>query len=176
MALLQGAFFAGLWLAFIGWFLLSAAHGSVQRLTLERELSRVPVAVAMEPLEPTVRADATVADVLEGPILSQGHRSLFVRENGHVEGLVTLHQIKEVLPEQRASTPVRDITLVRPQLVTTSKNATLWQAFTLMNEAGIGQIPVEQGGELVGMVTRERLASILHNLHEFQDDSVPPRF
>jgi len=170
-ALFLGALFAGMWLAFIGWFLLTAARGTAQRVTLERELGCVPIATAMDTLEPTVDVDATVAEVLESFVLGQGRRSLFVTEHGHVEGLITLHEIKRLPTGQRALTPVRDIMLRRQQLVTARKDESLWRAFTLMNEAEVGQVPVEENGEIIGVVSRERLVGILHNLRQFQDDS-----
>jgi CBS domain-containing protein len=35
-----------------------------------------------------------------------------------------------------------------------------------MNEAGVSQLPVERDGQLVGLITRERLLRIIQNVKE----------
>jgi len=164
LALLFGALFSGLWLAFIGWFLLSAAQASARRVTLERELEGITAGSAMDRVEPTVEGDSMLSEVIEGLILSHGRRAFFIEDDGQVLGLVTLHQIRRVPAEARASTRVRDIMLARPDLVTTTSNDSLWHALSLMNESGVSQVPVEQEGEIVGMVTRGRILEILENM------------
>ena len=164
LALLGGALFNGLWLVFIGWFLLTAAQGSALQVTLQRELGGIPLAAAVEPLRPLVGARTPVGEVLESVVLGEGSRYFFVEDGGEVVGLVTLHQIRRVPVGERASTPVSAIMLERLDLTSIPKKASLWDAFQRMGEAGIAQIPVEEGGRLVGVLTRERLQAIMHNV------------
>ncbi|QDU66347.1 site-2 protease family protein [Engelhardtia mirabilis] len=169
IALFFGALFNGLWLAFIGWFLLSAAQGSARSVLMERELGGVSVANAMEPVEPAVDGDASLDEALEDVVLSQGRRAFFVAERGQVEGLVTLHQIKEVPRAQRAAARVRDVMLGLSDLVTVSEDASVWDALKLLGEAGVNQVPVVRGGQVVGLLTRGRILAILENARELGD-------
>lgn len=168
MALVWGAFLNGLWFAFIGWFLLSAAQGSSLQMILQRELGGIRLSEAMEPIHPVVNGETTVASVLEHLILAKGGRYFFVEEGGEIVGLVTLHQIKQTPLEERTETTVRSIMLDQSRLVTVPVESTLWQAFERMSEVGIGQIPVEHEGRMVGMLTRERMVRIIHNVRELR--------
>lgn len=166
IALLGGALFNGLWLVFIGWFLLTAARGSAMRVLMERELGSISLAAAMESTEPLVDAQSSVDEALQTVILGQGSRYFFVQDAGHVIGLVTLHQVRTVAPGERSKTPVRAIMLDREALVTVPLHASLWDAFLRMGEAGIAQVPVEHEGRLVGVLTRARLQAIMQTRHD----------
>jgi Zn-dependent protease/CBS domain-containing protein len=165
-ALLGGALFNGLWFIFIGWFLLNAAQSSTLQVVLQRELGRLPLGPSAAPLEPVVSGDSTVADAIEKIILTHGARIFFVRDGAATAGMVTLHELKKVSVGDRDSTPVRAIMLAAPSLITVPYTASLWSALELMNEAGVSQLPVERDGQLVGLITRERLLRIIQNVKE----------
>ena len=116
IALLGGALFNGLWLAFIGWFLLSAAHGSTLQIVLRRQLGGVSLGPAAAPLEPMVDQDTSVAEAIENIVLRHGSRTFFVGDTQRPLGMVTLHELKKVPAEERNSTPVRTIMLTAPEL------------------------------------------------------------
>jgi len=162
----RSALFNGLWLVFIGWFLLSAARGSAIHVLMERALGGVSLAAAMEPTQPLVDAQSSVDEALQTVVLGQGSRYFFVQDAGQVIGLVTLHQVRTVAPGERSKTPVRAIMLDREALVTVPLHASLWDAFLRMGEEGIAQVPVEHEGRLVGVLTRARLQAIMQNRHD----------
>jgi len=166
IGLLGGNLFSGLWLVFIGWFLLSAARGSTLRTVLKRQLGGIPASRAAAPLEPLVGGDWTVAEAIENVVLAGGRRAFFVEEGGEPVGMVTLHELKRVPPEARQTTPVRTVMLPGEQLVTVPYEASLWRALELMNEAGVSQLPVEREGRLSGLLTRERLLRIIQSVQE----------
>jgi len=166
IALLLGNFYNGLWLAFIGWFLLSAAHGSTVQVVLRRQLGDIVAGPAAAPLEPMVRADASVADAIEEVVLRRGTRAFFVQDSERPIGMVTLHELKRVPVEEREGTPVREIMLAASELVTIPYEDSLWRAFELMNGSRVNQLPVERDGRLVGVLTRERLLGIIQSVRE----------
>jgi len=167
-ALLGGALFNGLWMAFIGWFLLSAAQGSSLQVILKRQLGDIALGPAAAPLEPMVREDATVAEVIEEIVLKHGRRTLFVGDTERPLGMLTLHELKQVPAQERDRTTVRSIMLTTPKLVTAQHDASLWKGLELMNEARINQLPIEQDGRLVGVLTRERLLGIIQSVRELE--------
>ena len=52
--LIHGGLLGGLWLVFIGWFVLSAARGSTTQMVLERGLSGLSVREVVDPDPPNV--------------------------------------------------------------------------------------------------------------------------
>ena len=166
LVLAAGALFNGLWLVFIGWFLLSAARGSATQVVLERQLGAVRLEAAMAPPEPRESAGATVAQAVEDQILGQGSRFFFVGERGAPLGFVTLPDIKRVPEAERAATPVRAIMKIPPALRTLPHDVSLWKALRALDEQGATELPVERHGELVGVLTRARITGIARNLRE----------
>ena len=160
----QSASLNGMWFAFIGWFLLQAAQGTSLQVTLRRELSRIPIANAMEPLGAAVPGATTVATALDLLVLAQGRRFFFVEEGGDAIGLVTLHQIRDTPPEECETTTVGAIMIPKSGLITAPFEGTLWQVFERMGEAEIHQVPVEAGGRILGVLTRERMVHTIHNV------------
>ncbi len=164
--LFGGALPNGLWLVFIGWFLLSAAKGSATQVVLQRQLGQIPLAPSVTPLEPMVSEQTSVAVAIEAVVLSQGCRTFFVRDDSGPTGMVTLHELKQVPNEARNITRVGEIMLTVQQLVTIPFEESLWKALEVMNEASVNQLPVEKDGRLVGVLTRERLFGIIQNVRE----------
>ncbi len=93
---LRGNLFNGLWTAFIGWFLESAAGTQVQQQLVQSLLAghKVSEAIGNDCLR--VPADATLQSIIDQEILRHGRRCFLVQQDNHVLGLLTLHSIKEV--------------------------------------------------------------------------------
>lgn len=166
LGLVTGALFNGLWFVFIGWFLLSAAKGSAMQVVLERQLGAVRLESAMAPPEPRENPCVTVAQAVEDQILGHGSRFFFVGERGMPLGFVTLEDIKRVPVDEREAMSVREIMEVPPELPTLPHDVSLWEAMRVMGEQNATELAVERHGNLVGVLTRERLAGIVRNLRE----------
>ncbi len=166
LALFFGLLFNGLWLAFIGWFLLSAAQGSTTQVVLQRQLGGLAVGPAAAPAEPVVPGDASVQDAVEDVVLRHGRRTFFVTEGSTRVGMATLHELRAVPREERASTPVRAVARPLDELVCVPHDASLWRALELMNEHRVNQLPVVREGALVGLLTRERLLGVIQSVQE----------
>jgi Zn-dependent protease len=164
IAIPGGNLLGGLWLVFIGWFVLSAARGSTTQMVLERGLSGLSVREVVDPDPPMVTRAASVADVIAGPVLKQGLRWVLVRDHEGPVGLVTLHEIKAVPEAERANTPIGQVMRPRSRLVTVRLDTTLWQALKTLQEAGVNQLPVlDPEGRFAGMLSRERLLGVVRN-------------
>ena len=86
----------GLWIAFIGWFLDSAATAQVHQVMLEGLLAGHTVLQAMSRECVSVPADLTLQELVDEHILRGGPRCVLVTLRGHTVGLMTLHQIKQI--------------------------------------------------------------------------------
>jgi len=160
--LITGGWFSGLWLAFIGWFLLNAAQESVLQMSLRSALSGLTAEDIMARDCPTVSGQLSLADLVHEHILRTGRRCFLVSQNGRLEGLVTLHQVKAV-PQERwgdsfvvqAMTPIDRLQAVAPE-------TPILDVLGVMEQHDVNQVPVTQDGRLLGMITRDHLLRVLY--------------
>jgi len=102
--------FSGVWLALIGWFLISAATAEEQQARMGSRLSGVLVGDVMT--EHPVMADATMTLEEFVDRLAMSHRFScypLVDHSGRLTGLVTLNRVRAVPPNRRSDTRLRDI-------------------------------------------------------------------
>ncbi|HZU82327.1 MAG TPA: site-2 protease family protein [Polyangiaceae bacterium] len=150
---------AGLWLAFIGWFLSSAAAQSWYRQLAHEALEGVPVSRIMRPPGPMVRGDTDLTTfVNEWLMRSEDHAFLVEDDAGRPVGLVTLSDVRGA-PRDRWS-QLRVDALMTPigRLTTTSPREDLAVALDKLARTDVGQLPVVDGGQLVGMLLRRDVA------------------
>jgi Zn-dependent protease len=107
---LAGAMVAGVWLAFIGWFIFTAAHTDEASALTRSALTGVRVGDAMTANPHTAPAWITVQDFIERYLLGDRHSAYPVKtRNGSISGLITLTQLRQVEPGNRSTTLVGDI-------------------------------------------------------------------
>ncbi len=159
--LITGSWFSGLWLVFIGWFLLNAAQESVLQVSIRSVLTGVRADDVMTRDCPTVSGRMSVAELVEEHILKSGRRCFVVAEGSRLDGLVTLHQVKAV-PQARwtgvsvgeAMTPLAMLRVVAPE-------TPILEVLQTMEREDVNQVPVANDGQLVGMLTRDHILRIL---------------
>ena len=151
---LDGQLLGGIWIAAIGWFLQSASAASVQQVRLEEALRGTRVAEIVRRDPNAVSPHTTVADLIEDYFLPQNRRAMPVVDNGRLAGIVTLGDIREVPPDQRATTQVGTVMGGRDGLVTVTQGSSLAAALEALGRGDYEQVPVVEDGRLVGMLTR----------------------
>jgi Zn-dependent protease/CBS domain-containing protein len=104
------AFTDGLWLAFLGWFLVSAANSEVGVARLRRMLAGRPLRrFASRAVEP-IPSDATVEDAVDGWFEVFDRDAFFVADGpGPVVGVLTIDDVRRVPPEARGQVRVREV-------------------------------------------------------------------
>jgi Zn-dependent protease len=164
---ITGNFINGLWIGFIGWFLESAAGQEMQQQQMQDILEGHTVSQAMSYNYAAVPPNLTIQELVDKHILGNGRRSFVVEEGQQVDGLLTLHDIKELPRAQWPTIRVTEAMIPWNQLKRTEPNADLWEAIEEMNHDGVNQLPVTKEGEILGMLRREDIISYLRNLREF---------
>ena len=162
---LRGNFIGGLWIAFIGWYLESAAGAQLQMEAAKSLMGTHRVADAMRRDFPRVGGGATLEEIAERLVTAGGSRYLVVSDSGGSQGLVTLGSIQSTPRPAWATTTAAQVMIPTDKLDTTSPETGLWEALEKMGRDGVNQLPVMQGGEIVGMLSRE---DILHTLRVLQ--------
>jgi Zn-dependent protease len=147
---------AGLWLAFIGWFLSSAASQTRRRQLVREVLEGVSVSRLLIPPGPVVPAHANLDALAMDWMIRSGERAFpVVDDRGAFLGLVTFTDLHKVPREAWGGTEVGQIMTPRSQLVTASPRDDLADAADKLARADVGQLPVfDREQALVGQLLR----------------------
>ncbi len=144
----------GLWYVLIGLFLKNAAEGAYATLVVETALRDVPVSVAMQPAPAPVHASDSLQQVVDARMLATGERAFLIEESGAVVGLLTASDIARVPREEWLTTVVRRAMVPADRVKTVEPQTRLLEAMRLLQEHDIHQLPVLDGGRVVGLLSR----------------------
>ena len=160
---LAGGLVGGVWLAFIGWFIFIAAREEETQVTTRQALAGLRVADAMTPQPHAAPGWLTVADFIERYVLGDRHSAYPVADrDGSIVGLVTLRQLRELAPNRRTTTSVREIALPLHSVPTAAPLEPLSALIERLAAAGHGsRALVIDGGRVVGIVTPSDLARLI---------------
>lgn len=150
----QGDVVSGIWMAAIAWFLHNAASASIQQLVMETRLGRVRARDVVAPIEVTVPPGITVAELVETHMLPHNLRTVPVTDNGRLVGIVTVGDVMRVPLDQRSKVLVAEIMGGRDGLYTVTADSRVLDAIDLLAEHDLDQLPVLDGGQLIGLLTR----------------------
>ncbi len=151
-------FISGLWLAFIGWFLNSAAAQSYQQVVIEDILAGIPVAQLMRAKPPAVPAVISIGDLVQNYIMGTDDQSFPVMRGGQLAGIITIEDVRKVAQQAWATTTVEQIMTASDQMVEVAPEEDAAEAFRELTQHGTPQLPVVRNGELVGMLRRRDIA------------------
>lgn len=174
-AFVLGDIVDGIWLAFIGWFLHNAASASYQQAVVDRLLVGIDVRDVMDPPPPSTGPGADLEDLVYGHMLRQNQRAVPVNgPDGQLLGLVTLSDINQVPRENWTRSTVGQVMTPVDRLRTVTPDEHLRQAMQLLAENSYNQIPVVQGGRLVGVLNRAHVLQYLHTRQQLADQGKLP--
>lgn len=165
---LTGNFFGGLWIGFIGWFLLNAAQATTVRLEYQTTLHGLTAADVMNSECLRVPAHISVADLVENHMLRSGTRCSMITEGDELRGIVTLHEIKQVPREEWTRTPLQAIMVHDEDLVVAEPDTSVDLILQTMTDENISQIPVVDGNRLLGVIGRDRLLALIQTRVELK--------
>src|SRR5438876_9380980 len=159
-----GANFGGLWLAFIGWFLLDAARSSYVQVELMTGLRNRRVADIMDRDYATVEGHLSLQDFVDEYVLRTGRRCFVVVQNDRVSGLITTHEVKGVDRDSWSQTSVQSVMRPLSQLRTVAPDTPAIHALELMSREDMNQLPVIFDGQLPGVFSRGHVLRFLSEL------------
>lgn len=172
-ALYSGAgMFNGLWLIFIGWFLLQAGGGERMQAELLHSLAGLQAKdIAVEPPQ-ALPADIT-ADVALQTMIKTGARALPVMLGDQLLGIMTMGDFAKLGDRPPAEAYVTSLMTRTEDLQSALPSASAVDVVTTLLRTGVGQVPVmTESGALVGFVTRQ---SVLQRMGQQRDDRRFPR-
>jgi Zn-dependent protease len=145
---------SGLWLAFIGWFIATAANQASARMDLDEALAGMHVGQLMQRDIPTVSPNMLLDAVVQDYLVRGSDRALAIVRDDQLLGLVCIADIRNVTPNQWSAIRVSDVMRPADSLTTTAPARPLSEAFEQMVRQDVDQLPVVANGKLVGMLRR----------------------
>lgn len=166
LAIFGGNWANGLWIAFIGWFLSSAAADSRRALAVEDLLAGHTVREAMLTDCPRVSRRLTLDVVVEGTLVPSGRHCFPVVDEDRVEGLLTHARIDEVPRQRWKTTRVEDVMIPWTEVTPVGLDDELAGVVERMSAEGANQLPVVDDGRFVGMVASDSLLNFIRTRAE----------
>ncbi len=157
----DGAGFGGLWIAFIGWFLLDAARASYSQVFTTQSLRGVRVGDVMAPDCPVVDGRSNLQNFVDEHLLRTGRRCFVVEENGRLVGLITTHEVKEFARAQWPYKTIDEVMHPLDQLHTISPDTPVSEALETMVRENVNQLPVVREGRFTGIISRSNVLRLL---------------
>lgn len=151
----------GIWIGFIGWFLLSAAQSANSQVMLQSMFRGVTVSDVMNTNLVTVPANISLQRLVDEYFLPGGLRSALVMQADQLAGLITLSDIRHVPRDQWAQVPVGHAMIPLERLHVVSPQQSLNDVLPLMAGRDVNQLPVVQNGRLVGILSRDAIVRFL---------------
>jgi Zn-dependent protease/CBS domain-containing protein len=162
---IQVSLFSGLWIAFIGWFLNSAADSSRKEITLRERLSHFKVRELMNPTIETIRPETTVSEMVMNVFRRQPGRAVPVCRDDKLIGIVTITDVKKIPQEQWNATTVERIMTASP-LYSVSPEDNLNTAMQLIVQHDVNQVLIKENDKCAGLLSRADIIRFIQMSHE----------
>jgi Zn-dependent protease/predicted transcriptional regulator len=162
----SGAGFGGLWIAFIGWFLLDAARTSGAQVEISERLTGIRVGDVMAREFPIVDANSNLQTFVQEHLLPTGYRCFVVSEQGRPAGIITPHEVKAIDRARWPYTTVGDVMRSLESLRTVGPERPVAEALETMGREDVNQMPVVQHGNLAGIISRGHILRVLQTRAE----------
>jgi Zn-dependent protease/predicted transcriptional regulator len=156
-----GGGFGGLWIAFIGWFLLNAAKATVAQQDLTEQLRGVRVGDVMTLDCPLVDGNDNLRTFVNESLLHSGRGCFLVAEQGIVTGLITPNEVKGIPKARWPFTTVYEAMRPLDQLRTVSPEMPVSEALEIIGREDLNQLPALANGRLAGMISRDQILRYL---------------
>lgn len=163
--ILYGNLLGGIWIAFIGWFLSTAAESARREVTFQETLKDMHVSDLMDTSPITVDPEMSVERLVDEYVLSRGVRSAPVCVGERLAGIATLTDVKRVPKDEWHLAKVANI-MTREPLYSVTEEADLVQALGLMSDKRVHQLVVIDGDRLKGLLTRAHIVEYFNRLSE----------
>ena len=159
---LAGSLVGGVWMAFIGWFLLTAARDEEAWILTRQSLAGVSVAEVMTADPHTAPGSISVEEFIQRYLLGDRHSSYPVENSdGVITGLITLTELRDVAPDQRATTLIRDAAIPRDQVATAEPHEPFIGLLERLARAAEKRALVVDSGRVVGIVTASDITRLI---------------
>lgn len=160
LAIFGGAI-GGIWLAFIGWFVLNAAEAELALGTTRSALRGLRTAEVMEPSPVTVAPEMTLSRFADDIFFRHRHATYPVASNGEPLGLLPFRAVAAVPRDRWSSRTAADEMIAVDRVVTAAPDEPADELLARLASAPVHRALVVDHGRLVGLVSLTDLARLV---------------
>jgi Zn-dependent protease len=145
---------SGLWLIFLGWFLMSAARSEASQVLMRGALNGVRVGDVMSRDPITAPGWITVDEFMRSYLPEKNATAYPIKTfDGALDGLVTLSRLAQVPQEERHLMRVRDVGTGMDDVAKAAPGEPVTAVLDRFSPSNEGPMLVIEGGELVGLLS-----------------------
>ncbi len=159
--LILGGVFGGIWIAFIGWFILMAADSEAGAAVARGALEQVRVRDAMVERPVTAAPDMTLTEFMDGVFFPHRHTAYPVTEDGRALGLISFRDVLQLPERERRDVRVRERMLPTEGALVVDPDAALADVLPELMQTAPRRALVCEHGRLVGLLSITDAARIL---------------
>jgi Zn-dependent protease/CBS domain-containing protein len=152
---------SGVWLAFLGWFLLGAASAEARFVAVREALGGLRVRDLMVREPATVGAELTLGAFLDEIVPYRRFTTYPVVEDGRVVGLLPFRCVAQVPRADWDARTVRDCMLARGEVAELAPDLPAVDALQELGGGSVGRALVLEDDELVGLLSLTDVARAL---------------
>ena len=153
--------FEGVWLVFIGWFLLEAAGGEARYLAARQALAGLHVRDLMVREPVSVGPEQTLGEFMDEVVWSRRHTTYPVVENGRAVGLLPFRRVATVPRQEWDAHLVRETMVPLDQVPLFAEDDELIEALGELGESELSRGLVLDGERLLGLLSITDIARAL---------------
>jgi Zn-dependent protease/predicted transcriptional regulator len=160
----------GLWLGFVGLYLLNAAQASVSQVTIRETLTGLCASDVMSVEVPMIPANMSL-DEYSSEVLRTGRRVHLVTMDDRLVGLMNVAALNTVPREEWNMNSVQAVMVPREKILWAAPEEPLQRLLERLVNADVNQMPVvshtEDGAaNIVGIVTRDAILRVIQTRSE----------
>jgi Zn-dependent protease/predicted transcriptional regulator len=165
LGITKGQWTSGLWMAFIGWFLLNAAQESVAQVAIRETLSGLHAADVMSHEVPTVARNISLEEYGQ-EVARTGRRCHLVTTDDRLMGMMNVNALNSVPRNDWSNMSVQAVMIPRDKILWARPEEPLLGLLERLVSADVNQMPVvtdteNDGAHIIGMITRDSILRVM---------------
>jgi len=159
--------FDGIYFIIMGWFLSSVAAGSYRQVVWREAMKGITASSAMVGDFMTIPPDISLMQLVRDYIQPNRYRSFVVATDGRFQGVVDIENIRKVPQNRWDMTTAASAMTPAGKVITADPEEEGISVAEKMEEHRLDGIPVVRDGAVIGLVTRNSLASVMQMRAQF---------
>lgn len=151
----------GIWMGFIGLFLLNLAGSASAQAKVQQKLGGVKVDQVMSRNHPTIPGDTTLDQLVVATLSNNSQGIYLVVDDDQPAGVLSLGEITQVPRHQWSRTQAREVMKSWGNSFQVAPDTPVLTALQEMESEGLGLVPVVEGLQVLGILSRERVLNYL---------------
>ena len=151
----------GIWMGFIGMFLLNLAGSASAQARLQQRLDGINVDQVMSRHYPSVPGETTLEQLVSETLAENAQGTFLVIDNEKPPGILTLREISKVPRHLWSRIRAREVMKPWERLIEINPDTPVLIALQEMEAADLRMVPVVEGLQVKGILSREQVRHYL---------------